>query len=1519
MTMRNIYSVGWSRRLGLLLLMVFCSLAGTWAQDVLKPYAVYYDLGDMPSIRKYFASQGAEQRDPSLSGKFTWERAEDPITVPELYFYRNTSTNFTATYNISDLTSSTSLPVVGGDYVRMALGWNRIRQFEFMTPWLNPGRYRVYTHFVWDNSSRKKANTIDSIALNGVTQPYAGSTRYVYGNNGNSVRKSLPQKEVMLSTVTSTRYDFGGFAGYIEVSKPGVQTLKFYLANSGDTEVALDMLQFLPVTETDKDEDYIWPKFDVGGNVYFEGDDQSNLVEVAGSEGSQGKKFYQVKDPSIYTSKAAAKFGLEANKAVTVYRKDKITRFAEFTTNSNGQAVVALPADTFYYAYDDDITWTLNQIVMDGTSQVIGNDGDFSSFTEQTVISSLTDNSVKYGYSDMPFTLSSGIMVFDEVISSNPSVAIYEDGAIKCIGVGSVRITVKSNGDDFYSPVEKTFDITVQKADLTISVDNYDRALYEANPEFVVEYSGFKLGETEDVLLTPVQISCSAIEASTRGDYEIVLSGATATNYNITMINGTLTIGRLEQTITFNQTVEGLVYGGTLDLTATSTSGLPVSFSSSDESVISIEGTTATFTGAGTAVITAFQTGNDDFLPAAEVAKSFTVGKRDLTVTANNEIGLLGVASPAFGYTYSGFVNEDNESDIFIKPEFVTDAVTDGIVTGEAGAYSIYMIPTTGQANNYNLVGVNATFTVITEKMNQNIEFAPLVPAYQDDVKLTAIAYSAGTGVLKVPTNIPITYTSSDPSIIEINGDQMKVHSFGEDITITAIAPASDIYNPDTVEQIVKVSKQIITVTSYNGERQVLTPEPDFTAFTITGNFVNGDTEESVRALLDGYTITTKARFRSKAGNYDIDVNGIAESEYYIFNYVPGVLTVTKANSEIVGFGNDSHSIIYGDKLEFNGTVVSDLTAEGGPGVIQKPYLSSADSTIVNIEEGADYAIGWNVGTTSISAYFPGNDWYEASPLYTATCEVVVSPRSISLVADNKSRYASQSEPEFTYRVEGLSNSYKLDYADSIFTVKPVLYTDATITSLRGDNYNIYFDETVVPIAPNYDIVEMLPAKLTISGGVQQTILFDVASISRIETGNPDEYKFKLEGKATSGLPVTYILANPIAESASLNGNILSFDTNVKVGSVNIIAQQLGNSYYGAAPDVEATFGLVQFEGIITDSSTYEPIQNATVRIYREQVIERTAEEIAEDLLNGTITYPSSGVYDLVDEVKTDIKGFYSSDFVQGASRYKIEVEAGSSYLTTYYFVNYNRISYTWETSSVSGNPRTPIFGGTRNIDIPIPPMPKREGQASVSGKVFVDKEADFVNSADDATVYLLQAVNPKSATPRYTIFYASVIPTLEDASIWKSVGAYEFDKLPWGKYFIGITYPGGNNSNLSAGFEIMVDSSALDTAYLTRDFLISGNNAYTQTITPSKEDIQVTISDVNIFPNPTTNGNFTIATKEGDYTLSILNEAQQVVYTASVSDEQFFVNMSNQPSGLYIAILDFGDKRVAKKITLIK
>ena len=141
-------------------------------------------------------------------------------------------------------------------------------------------------------------------------------------------------------------------------------------------------------------------------------------------------------------------------------------------------------------------------------------------------------NNAGIGVVDSNATVFSGSLTRvagETVVAPGPTYAISQ-GSLAANGNYSVTSFTNSN-------------LTIQPAPLTIQADSTSRAQGVANPPFTATYSGFKFTDTPTSLTGTLSFTTPAIISSPSGFYPITPSGQTATNYAITFVNGTLTVG----------------------------------------------------------------------------------------------------------------------------------------------------------------------------------------------------------------------------------------------------------------------------------------------------------------------------------------------------------------------------------------------------------------------------------------------------------------------------------------------------------------------------------------------------------------------------------------------------------------------------------------------------------------------------------------------------------------------------------------------------------------------------------------------------------------------------------------------------------------------------------------------------------------------------------------------------------------------------------------------------------------
>lgn len=170
------------------------------------------------------------------------------------------------------------------------------------------------------------------------------------------------------------------------------------------------------------------------------------------------------------------------------------------------------------------------------------------------------------------------------------------------------------------------------------------------------------------------------------------------------------TVPGADQTIDFTAPT-GLTYGDAdVQLGATASSALPVTYTSATPSVCTVgAGGLLDIVGAGTCSVTASQAGNSTYDPAEET-RTFQVAKAMLTVTADDKTRVTGTPNPPLTTTTTGFVNGDDASVITGSPGLSTTATA----ASPAGTYPITVSVAGLSATNYGFTGVAGTLTVTT-------------------------------------------------------------------------------------------------------------------------------------------------------------------------------------------------------------------------------------------------------------------------------------------------------------------------------------------------------------------------------------------------------------------------------------------------------------------------------------------------------------------------------------------------------------------------------------------------------------------------------------------------------------------------------------------------------------------------------------------------------------------------------------------------------------------------------------
>ena len=157
----------------------------------------------------------------------------------------------------------------------------------------------------------------------------------------------------------------------------------------------------------------------------------------------------------------------------------------------------------------------------------------------------------------------------------HPYLGVLIDGDLMWVDDGDTALSAGVHEMDwvfvpyseYYDIAEGTTTVTVHKAPLTITVEDCERDVHNPLDEYNLTYDGFVFGETEDtegVFTEFPHVEATDEFDSPMGTYELILVGGECPNYELVLVNGTLTVNRIKPIIVENielHTVRGTKLG----------------------------------------------------------------------------------------------------------------------------------------------------------------------------------------------------------------------------------------------------------------------------------------------------------------------------------------------------------------------------------------------------------------------------------------------------------------------------------------------------------------------------------------------------------------------------------------------------------------------------------------------------------------------------------------------------------------------------------------------------------------------------------------------------------------------------------------------------------------------------------------------------------------------------------------------------------------------------------------------
>ncbi len=276
------------------------------------------------------------------------------------------------------------------------------------------------------------------------------------------------------------------------------------------------------------------------------------------------------------------------------------------------------------------------------------------------------------------------------------------------------------------------------------------------------------------------------------------------------------------QSISFGPLASSVYGAAPITLTATASSGLPVSYTAAG--ACTITGSTVNVSGVGACTVTAYQAGNASWTAAAPVSQSFAINPATLKVTAPSPTRAYGSTNPVLAPTYSGFVAGDSSASLATAPTCTTTATT-------ASGVGTYPVTCSG--------GVSANYTFSYVGGTLSVAPAPLTITATSKSKAYGTALTLGTtsfttsGLLAGATVTGVTLTSAGSAAGAAVGNYPIVPSAAVG---TGLSNYAITYVPGTLT----VTAVPLKITAPSPSRTYGSANPTL-APTYSG-FVNGDT-----------------------------------------------------------------------------------------------------------------------------------------------------------------------------------------------------------------------------------------------------------------------------------------------------------------------------------------------------------------------------------------------------------------------------------------------------------------------------------------------------------------------------------------------------------------------------------------------------------------------------------------------------------------------------------------------------
>ncbi len=747
-------------------------------------------------------------------------------------------------------------------------------------------------------------------------------------------------------------------------------------------------------------------------------------------------------------------------------------------------------------------------------------------------------------FGSAPFTVSatasSGLPV--SFNSQTAAVCTVSGNTVTIAATGTCTIQATQAGNATYAaatPVNQSFQVT--PASQTITFAALSNQAFGSAPFGVSATASSGLAVSFNSQTTAIcTVSGSTVTLASAGACTIQATQAGNANYAAaTPVNQSFQVTPASQSITFAALSNRAFGSAPFTLSATASSGLPVSFNSQTTGVCTVSGSTVTLAAAGACTIQATQAGSANYTAATPVNQSFQV------TPASQSITFAALASQTLG-TAPFTVAATASSGLPVSFSSQTTAictVSGSTVTLVAVGTCTIQASQAGNANYAAATPVNQSFQV-NALTSQTITFGALSNQAFGSAPF-AVSATASSG-------LPVSFNSQTTGVCTVSGSTVTLAAVGT-CTIQATQAGNATYAAATpVNQSFQVTQASQTITFAALPSQTFGSAPFAVSATASSGLpVSFNSQTTGVCTVSGSTVTLAA-----VGTCTIQATQAGNATYSAATPVNQSFQVTQG-SQTITFGALSNQAFGSAPFAVSATASSGL-----------PVSFNSQTTGVCTVSGSTVNLA-AVGTCTIQATQAGNATYAPATPVNQSFQVTSASQTITFAPLSNEAYGSAPFAVSATASSGLPVSFN-SQTTGLCTVSGSTVTLAavgtcTIQATQAGNATY---AAATPVNQSFQVTQ-----------AGQSITFNALPSQTL--GNAP---FGVSATASSGLPVSF--NSQTTAVCTVSGSTVTL---AAVGTCTIQATQAGNSTYAAATPVNQSFQVTSGGPAVAATPTFSP------------------------------------------------------------------------------------------------------------------------------------------------------------------------------------------------------------------------------------------------------------------------------------------------------------------------------------------